>query len=172
MDFNIDFIDRVARIFVAELKCQLHVQTDVKIAKIEGTMREMLRDVGAHCLGVYLTQQDEVYPKSEAPCPCGGQAAYRERREAKIFSVFGWVPYRRAYYLCPTCHKGQTPLDRRLGLEPGKVSAGLAPLLASAGVSTSFDKSSQQIQRYLCQCSPVVGQSMFGHSGPFQKWRW
>jgi hypothetical protein len=149
VDFNTDFIEQVTELFVAELECQLQPQSDVKIAEIEGTMREMLRKVGAHCVEVYLTQQDEVYPKSEIACPCGGMAAYRERRQAKILSVFGWVAYRRAYYLCSTCHKGQAPLDKRLGLDPGKVSAGLAPLLASAGVSTSFDRSSQQIERYL-----------------------
>ena len=93
MDIKTDFIDQVARIVVVELECQLQKKTDVKIARIEGTMREMLRDVGAHCLGVYLTQQDEAYPKSEAPCPCGGMAAYRERRDAKILSVFGWISY-------------------------------------------------------------------------------
>lgn len=149
MDFNTDFIEQVTKVFVAELECRLQQQSDVKIAKIEGTAREILREVGARCVETYVTQQEKIYPESEISCSCGGKASYRERREAKILSVFGWVTYRRAYYLCSTCHKGQAPLDRRLGLEPGKVSAGLAPLLASAGVSTSFDKSSQQIERYL-----------------------
>jgi len=149
VDFSTDFIEQVTQMFVAELEGQLQQQADVKIAKVEGTVREMLREVGAQCVRAYLTQQDEVYPNPEIPCSCGGMASYRERREAKILGVFGWVSYRRAYYLCSQCHVGQAPLDSRLGLEPGKVSAGLAPLLASAGVSTSFDRSSQQIQRYL-----------------------
>jgi hypothetical protein len=149
MDFSTDFIAQVAQLFVTELESQLQQQPDVKIAKIEGTMREMLRDIGARCLGIYLTQQDDVYPKSKIPCSCGDQAVYRERREVKIISVFGWVSYRRAYYLCSSCQKGQAPLDGSLGLEPGKVSAGLAPLLALAGIQTSFGESSQLVEQFM-----------------------
>jgi hypothetical protein len=62
-------------------------------------------------------------------CPCGATAKYQFRRTAKTFTVFDWVAYRRAYYLCGQCCQGQYPLDQRLGLEPGRVSAGLAPLM-------------------------------------------
>jgi hypothetical protein len=149
MDFSTGFVAQVAQLFVAELESQLRQQSDIKIAKIEGTMREMLRDIGAGCLGIYLTQQDGVYPKSEISCSCGDKAVYRGRREVKILSVFGWVPYRRAYYLCSGCQKGQSPLDQRLGLEPGKVSAGLAPLLALMGIQTSFGESSQMVEQFM-----------------------
>ena len=111
MDFSTDFIEQVTQMFVAELECHLQQQADVKIAEVEGTVREMLREAGAQCVRAYLTQQDEVYPNPEIPCSCGGMASYRERREAKILGVFGWVSYRRAYYLCSQCHKGQAPLS-------------------------------------------------------------
>ena len=112
-------------------------------------MREMLREVGAHALANYLTEQDEAYPEPEIPCSCGGTATYQFRRSVQTLSVFGWASYRRAYYLCSSCHQGMAPLDQRLGLEPGKVSAGLAPLLASAGVRTSFGESSKDIKEYM-----------------------
>ena len=147
MKYSTDFISQITKLFVIELEDQL--QQEVKIAQIEGAMRKMLQDIGVRCLGAYLTQQDDAYPEREIPCPCGDTAVYRERRKAKIDSVFGWVSYRRAYYLCSVCHKGQAPLDQRLGLEPGKVSAGLAPLLALAGIQTSFEESSQLIEQFM-----------------------
>ena len=149
MKYSTEFITQVTELFVAELETQLEDQPDIKVAGIEGAMREILREVGVQALSAYLSGEDALYPEAEIPCPCGQTASYQFRRPAQTLSVFGWAKYRRAYYLCPECHQGLAPLDQRLGLEPGKVSAGLAPLLASAGVSTSFDKSSQQIQRYL-----------------------
>lgn len=64
-------------------------------------------------------------------------------------TVFGWVEYRRAYYLCTHCHQGQYPLDQRFGLQPGQVSAGLAPLLALAGIQTAFEEGCQFVERFL-----------------------
>jgi len=149
MKCNTEFIQRVTELFVAELEAQLSEQPQARIAEIEGMMREALREVGASALSAYLTSQDEMYPEPELPCSCGKMTSYRFRRSAQTMSVFGWVPYRRAYYLCDHCHQGLAPLDHRLGREPGQVSAGLAPLLALAGACSAFGKSSQEIQRYL-----------------------
>ena len=80
MKYSTDFIVQVAQGFVAELEGQLQQQQEVKIAQIEGTMREMLRDIGARCLGIYLTQQDDAYPEPEIPCSCGGMAASSPRK--------------------------------------------------------------------------------------------
>ena len=54
-------------------------------------------------------------------------------------SVFGRVGYRQAYYICPSCHQGQAPLDTSLGLNAGQVTAGLADLLGMTGGATSFE---------------------------------
>ena len=76
-------------------------------------------------------------------------ADYQFRRRAKTLTVFGWVEYRRAYYLCTHCHQGQYPLDQRFGLQPGQVSAGLVPLLALASVEKAFEEGCELVGRFL-----------------------
>ena len=149
MEFNTELLDRITESLIAELETRLSSQPGAKIAEIEGSMREMLIQAGANALSRYLTAQEKDYPEPRLPCPCGETAVYHSRRPAKTLTVFGWVAYHRAYYTCSGCHEGLAPLDDQLGLEPGQVSAGLAPLLAMAGANTSFDKSSRDIVRYL-----------------------
>lgn len=149
MKFSTEFVQQVTELFVTELEAQLARQEGVHIAQVESTLREMLRQVGGQCVSEYLTAQEPKYAKPAVSCSCGWTAAYLFRREAKILSVFGWVSYRRAYYICSDCHTGQCPLDQRLGLEPGQVSAGLAELLGIAGIQTSFGEASQLVKRFL-----------------------
>lgn len=149
MEFNTEWLANVTEFMVAELETRLASQPEAKIAEIEGCMREMLQAAGNQALTQYLNSQEAAYVEPELPCACGETAVYHSHRTAKTLTVFGWVAYRRSYYTCSACHEGQAPLDQQLGLEPGQVSAGLAPLLALAGVNTSFGQSSQEIQRYL-----------------------
>jgi hypothetical protein len=149
MEFTTDFIKKVSRLLISGLEEHFEGQGDFKIADIESTMREALRQVGSKSLGAYLTAEDGVYPAARIPCSCGSEATYRGRRPAKIVSVFGRVEYRRAYYLCPACKQGQHPLDERMGLEPGQVTAGLASLLGVAGVQASFEEAREIVKRFL-----------------------
>ena len=149
MKFTTEFIQQVRELFVAELEVQQRQQPAAKISGIETMLRQMLVHIGAECLGAYLTAQDAPYPVPTVPCSCGGQASYQYCREGHLISVVNRVTYRRAYYLCPQCHSGKYPLDERLGLEPGKVTAGVASLLAIAGVETAFEKASQLVERFL-----------------------
>src|SRR3989337_12926 len=59
------------------------------------------------------------------------------------------VMYERAYYAGCSCKEGKAPLDERFGLEPGAVTAGLAVLLALAGIEFSYDESPKWLQAYL-----------------------
>ena len=70
-------------------------------------------------------------------------------REAVLLSVFGRINYKRRYYTCSSCKKGLYPLDKRLHLAAGEVTAGLAELLALAGIETAFAESSRFIERFL-----------------------
>jgi hypothetical protein len=149
MEFSTELLDQITDLLLVELETQLSKEKEAKMADFEGAMREILQYAGAQALGKYLTAREKAYPEPDRPCACGELAVYHSRRAAKTLTVFGWVTYRRAYYTCSACHQGQAPLDLELGLEPGKVSAGLAPLLALAGVNTSFGQSSQEILWYL-----------------------
>jgi uncharacterized protein UPF0236 len=116
---------------------------------VETRMREFLREVGVQALGTYLEQQDEQVREAEVVCKCGEVMSYQCKRPATIMSVFGRVSYRRGYYLCEECHARQSPLDRRLGIEAGQVTAGLAELLALAGVEIAFEEATRWLEHYL-----------------------
>ncbi len=118
------------------------------IAEIETGLREALRQIGRQALGQLLSGL-QTTPVSEIPCACGGSLHYQRMREATVISVFGKTAYQRAYYAGCACQKGKAPLDEQFGLAPGAVTAGLAHLLALAGIAFSYDESPQWLQEYL-----------------------
>lgn len=87
--------------------------------------------------------------EAEIECACGGKLKYQRRRTATIWSVFGKVVYKRAYYSGCACQKGCAPVDRHYGLEAGKVTAGLARLIALSGIKESFVEGRKWLKEYL-----------------------
>jgi hypothetical protein len=142
-------MDAITALFKQAIVESVARHPESKIADLEQGLRQLLKQAGVRALSQGLTALDQPYPEPQIACSCGAMADYQFRRAAQTFTVFGWVEYRRAYYLCAHCHRGQYPLDQRFGLEPGKVSAGLAPLLALAGVETAFAEGCELIERFL-----------------------
>ena len=149
MKFSTEMQVQVREMFVAGLQEEFREEVEVTVLEIETRLREMIVEIGAQSLGAYLSSQEAAYPPETVACKCAGEAKYASYKEAKVKSVFGWASYRRAYYICPECHCGQKPLDKRFALEPGQATSGLADLLGVAGVQTSFDEGSQLVERYL-----------------------
>jgi hypothetical protein len=149
MEFSIELIDTVATHFKQAIVEMVAHNPDSKMADLEQSLRQLLKQAGERALSQGLTALDQPYPDAQIACACGHVAGYQFRRMAKTLTVFGWVAYRRAYYLCRHCHQGQYPLDQRFGLQPGQVSAGLAPLLALAGVETAFEEGCELVERFL-----------------------
>jgi hypothetical protein len=148
MEFSTEVVEKMATIMVTEIE-RLGMAED-GIRALETGMRELLRAVGAEALGHALECRDERQVTERArPCVCGGILRYQFRRKAVIVSVFGRVGYQRRYYTCSTCHQGQAPLDEQLGIAAGEVTAGLAELLALAGVEVAFEEASRLVERYL-----------------------
>ena len=148
MEFSTKVIEKMAAIMAEELGQLLPAAKDIR--EVETGMRELLQKVGAEALGRYLEQADEAHPlEKEKECECQGRQRYLFRREAVILSVFGRVSYKRRYYVCKECGCGACPLDKRLHIAAGEVTAGLAELLALAGVETAFAESSRFIERFL-----------------------
>lgn len=148
MEFSTKAIEKMAEIMDEEMGKMIPEAGDIR--EVETGMRQMLRKVGVEALKRYLEREDEAerLEKTKA-CECQGQQEYQFRRQAVILSVFGRVSYKRRYYTCSSCGGGQSPLDKRLKIVPGSVTAGLAELLALAGVETAFEESSRLIERYL-----------------------
>jgi hypothetical protein len=147
MKFSTEAVEAMAEIMVQEMN-KLGAEGQ-GIREVETTMRELVREVGAQALGKYLAQQDEQLREGEVVCACGEAMSYVCRRPATIVSVFGRVSYRRGYYVCEDCHARQSPLDRRIGIEAGQVTAGLAELLALAGVEIAFEEATRWLEHYL-----------------------
>lgn len=153
MEYNTEMLTALAQQLTATFKLALaeHLHAghgEPTIADIETAMREMLRQVGAQALSVFLSSALGT-PAAEMACPCGGKLHYQRTREAKITSVFGKISYTRAYYAGCTCGRGQAPLDEKYGLVPGALSSGLAALIGLAGVEFAFDESRAWLARFL-----------------------
>ena len=147
MKFSTEAVEKMADIMVQEMN-RLGA-AGPGIWEVETQMREMVREVGAQALGQYLEEQDKQRQEEEVVCGCGEALSYVCKRPATIVSVFGRVRYRRGYYLCAGCHARQSPLDRAMGIEAGQVTAGLAELLALAGVEIAFEEATHWLERFL-----------------------
>ena len=148
MEFSTKVEEKMAEIMAEEMGRLLPSPQDIR--EVETGMRELLRKVGAEGLKRYLEHADEAErQEGEMECKCQGKRGYLFRREAVILSVFGRVSYKRRYYVCKGCGSGACPLDKRLHIAAGEVTAGLAELLALAGVETAFAELSRFIERFL-----------------------
>jgi len=121
--------------------------TPRSLSEMEQGIRESMLKLARYLLSNWLALQNDRYPPDTHLCPCGAQAHYREMREGVLFTVVGRITYRRAYYLCDTCHQGTYPLDDRLGLRPGELSAELESLSALTGVQMPFGQGSNFFER-------------------------
>jgi hypothetical protein len=150
MKYNIEKINEIGKLLaeIVEEALAGERQADVRIADVEMGVRESLREVGQSAMKYYLENADQ---KAEAKieCRCGGQLEYQRRRAATIWSVFGKMSYERAYYAGCVCGKGCAILDERYGIEPGKVTAGLAQLLALSGIDKSFEEGQEWLKAFL-----------------------
>ncbi|MCB8943998.1 MAG: ISKra4 family transposase [Ardenticatenaceae bacterium] len=130
-------ITKIAEIMVEIVKSEL--EDDLTLTAIEQKTQAVLQEVGRQTVAKTLKTLDKPYPEATVACECGDdEATYMRRRSACLHTLFGKVAVTRAYYLCPTCHQGTYPLDKKLGLRPNALSAELARLAAMVGVQLPF----------------------------------
>jgi hypothetical protein len=127
---------------VLQLTARLLQTRPESLSDMEQQMRTELVKLGQVLLTAWLGVLEESYPAEAIPCPCGGQADYQGQREGTLLTLVGQVRYRRAYYLCPQCHQGCCPMDQRLGLRPGQMSAEVESLAGMTGVQVPFGQGS------------------------------
>lgn len=80
------------------------------------------------------------------PCPCGGEARYRELRSKRVLTAVGPAEVSRPYYLCPRCGAGQFPADAELDIVNTEFSPGVRRMLATVGQEVGFDRGRRQLQ--------------------------
>jgi len=150
MKYNIEKINRIAEQMAEMVKETIEAEQveKVMIGDVEMAMREGLREIGQQALKCFL-EKAEGEVGTEIECSCGCKLKYQRDRQATIWSVFGKMVYERAYYAGCACGKGCAPVDKRYGIEPGKVTAGLAHLVALSGIDKAFDDSRKWLKEYL-----------------------
>ena len=150
MEYNIEKINKIGKL-LAEVVGEALTQREeeqVRIGDVEMALREILKAVGQSGLKQFLENAGSDL-ETEIECACGGKLQYQRCRAATIWSVFGKVVYKRAYYAGCTCQKGHAPVDSHYGIEAGKVTAGLAHLVALSGIKESYDEGRKWLKEYL-----------------------
>jgi len=150
MKYNIEKINGIAERVAEVVKAAIEAegQEQVLIGDVEMALRESLHQIGQQALACFLEAGEEGRER-EISCGCGGSLSYQRRRKATIWSVFGKVVYRRAYYAGCSCGEGYAPVDERYGIEPGKVTSGLAHLIALSGIQQAFEEGGKWLKEFL-----------------------
>ncbi len=129
------------------------------LLELEEQVRSRLQALGGRFAEGLCRLQVQRYPEPVVPCPCGGQASYQRRRAIQVQTLVGQLALERPYYLCPTCHQGQAPLDQEWGVCANSISLGLEQVLALLGVNLPFAEASLLLQTLLgVQVSPTTVQ--------------
>jgi hypothetical protein len=113
---------------------------------VEMGFRAALHQAGAAALSQLLQFPEPAAEQRTIPCPCGHQARYRELRSRRLLTALGEVELLRPWHLCPRCHNGQFPIDRRLDVEGRDCSPGVRRMQALVGQDSPFDHGREQMQ--------------------------
>jgi hypothetical protein len=152
MEFNTKRMQAVRLMQIAELlaeEIKERMAGEQNIDEMERGMRELVKQVASLGVQKVIEQGEELYAARGVPCSCGGTAEFVSHRKAVVWTVFGKVGYRRRYYHCGQCHRGQSPLDQKFGIVPGQATRTLASLLGVLGVEVSFEEASELAERFL-----------------------
>ena len=150
MKYNIEKINGIAERLaeIVEEAIEEAGRTEIQISEVEMALRESLREIGCEALRCFLENAGKEI-EGEIECGCGGKMEYQRQREATIWSVFGKVKYARAYYAGSRCGHGKAPVDEQYGIEPGKVTAGLANLVGLSGIDKAFEDGKKWLHSFL-----------------------
>jgi hypothetical protein len=117
------------------------------LAEIEKRTLAVMKDVNAALAMGLCNLAVPHYPEDTIPCSCGQTANYQRMRPAHVDTLLGTITITRPYYLCPSCHHGQAPLDDQMGFCAGGISAGLDETLALMGSRAPFEEATDVLQR-------------------------
>ena len=115
----------------------------VDLEAIEMSIRAAAHQMGAKILQELL-QSTRSFQR-ERPCRCGQKARFQEMRPRVILTAVGTVRFQRPYYLCSSCHQGQSPRDVELDVENTDYSPGVRRMMALVGSNGSFAQGREQL---------------------------
>lgn len=109
-------------------------------------IRSALHCVGAAALSQLLQYGPPAVDQRRLPCVCGQQAQYVELRTKQVLTALGPIQIERPYYLCPSCHRGQFPVDRELDITDTESSPGVRRMMAVVGHEVPFNLGRAQLK--------------------------
>jgi hypothetical protein len=170
MNCNTETIEELVEQLAAAIVAEIAGKEEATLLEWEGELCEVMQFVGQRSLSRMLEGMEGRYPAQRIACSCGEEACYRYRRPGTVLTHFGRVRYRRCYYVCDRCHQGQYPLDQKLQLKPGQVSARLSSELAMLGVQTAFGEAAKLVKALLLiDVSPTTIQQETHRFGEYQQ---
>jgi hypothetical protein len=109
-------------------------------------LRAALHRAGAVAMSHLLQFSAPGEEERHLVCPCGQQAEYQELRTKSVLTAVGPVAVSRPYYLCPSCHAGQFPVDLQLDIENTEFSPGVRRMQALVGHEAPFPQGRAQMK--------------------------
>ena len=127
---------------------ELHDEVPLLI-RLEREVEQELRPQLRARLEQRCDQLARAQPGSARRCDrCGHAMQHRGCRSTSFLTRFGSIRVRGATYRCKPCRVGHRPLLAQLGAEAGRVSGGLARLLALLGVVVPYELAARRAQLF------------------------
>jgi len=134
-----DHITKITEMLSKQVAQEL--STGYTLSDMEKVTRRLLKEMGRQTLAKAVEAEEKRRMAPEVSCPgCGEGIPYVRRRATRLWTLFGRIQIKRAYYLCKHCHQGHCPLDERLGLRPNAISGELERLAGMTGTLLPFGK--------------------------------
>jgi hypothetical protein len=133
-------VEEMGDLFVTALR---EIAPRLAAADLDG-IEQQLQDLGRRVFGDVVEHTVAAIAAAQPParplCPQCGQPMrlVDAARPRQLQGLVGDYRLVRAYYVCPPCHHGLAPLDRRLGLGVGALSPGLSRVACRVGIDQSF----------------------------------
>src|SRR5205823_2870406 len=118
-------VDQLLRVIFADLRKSGRLDLEA----VEVATRTAMHQAGAVVLKELLEKSRQEVAR-EVAWSCGHQARFHEMRPKQILTVLGRLYMNRAYYLCPHCHEGQSPLNAELDVRGTECSPGVRRMMA------------------------------------------
>ncbi len=128
------------------------------LMRLERDVEDEYRPQMLAALGERIASLDHESAGTAPRCAgCGCAMRARGRKSSSFITRFGKLKLRPATYRCRGCRRQEQPLLQRLGVEVGRVSGGLARLLALLGVVVPYQMAARLAQLFFgMEVSPMT----------------
>jgi len=133
---------------IREIEQRKYAAEGTSFFAVETDVRKEVRDAGHLRLLEKLSGFGTGFEGNSRVCPkCGAQQHFKENVDRTIYTEFGEIPLKRAYYVCPKCGHGCYPLDEKLGLREGELQGKLREIATMQSILMPYESSNAALKR-------------------------